>query len=174
MTLPVGLAAAGSGVPGDIPYRRLADRGLALSLAGLSLFASGRRGQAPLRRSDVARSDGARISLLDATAADPARVVRGATAAVAPGRRNGRDARRRTRSRPPHLPAAAPARRRGLRAVAVPVADPADRQLQLLQPAQHDDVHLPVRRRGVAALFPRRIAAWTGAARRRIRGARRR
>ena len=56
-----------------------------------------------LRRPDVARSDRARLSLLDAAAADAARVVRRAAAARAARGRNRRDARGRARVTVPHL-----------------------------------------------------------------------
>ena len=171
MTLPVGLAAARNGVPGHLPHRRIADRGLAVSVAGIPLFPAGRRGEAPLRRSDVARPDGARISLLDAAAADPACVVRGATAAVAAGRRE-RPRRSSSSSDASSSSSCRGARGRSrLRAVAVPGADPADRQLQFLQPAQHVDVHLPLRRRGAAPAASAAARSAGAEHARRIRGA---
>jgi hypothetical protein len=72
----------------DFPDRRLADRRLAVPLARLPLPVPGGSGEAPLGRRDVACLDRARLSLLDAAAADAVRLVRRAAAARDPRRRN--------------------------------------------------------------------------------------
>ena len=148
--LPVGLAAAGERVSGDISDRRIADRRLALPLAGVPLSVPGGRREAPLRRPDVARLNRARVSLLDATAADPARVVCGATSGLAA---HGGTAATLVVELGVvfliFLPRRPRASRRCLRA-AVAIADRADRQLQLLQSAHDAVVRLSVRRCGAA------------------------
>ena len=150
--LPVGRAARGDRVPGDISYRRVAGRRLALSLARLSLPVAGRRGKAPFRRCDMARPDRARLSLLDAAAAHAARLACSAAAPLAAGRRHRRHAGLRAGSRLSHLSAPASARLRRVLRAPPPGADSADRQLQLLQSPEHADLRFPVRRRGVATL----------------------
>src|SRR6202007_3134934 len=111
------------------------------------------------------------LSLLDATAAVPARLVRRATTPPPAGRRNRRNAGGGAPGRIHALPAATPACSRGVLRAAVPGADRADGQLQFLQPADDADVPVPVRRRGVAAVvaIPSRDV---GATRRTTPGAR--
>ena len=142
---PVGSSAAGNGLSGHIPCERIPDRGLALSLAGVPLFSPGRRGQASLGRSDVARLDRARISLLDAAPPYPACVVRRATPTLGADRRHGRHARGGARQRRFHFSAAAPARPRSLVLNGVPGVDRVYGELQLLQPPQRIDVHSALR-----------------------------
>ena len=110
----VGPAAARSRVPGDLPHRRLAHRGLAVSLAGFSVRVHGRRGEAAFRRSDVAQPHRTGLPLRDAAAADGARVVRSALAALDAGGGDCRHACRRSRRRLSHFCAAPPARGGGL------------------------------------------------------------
>ena len=140
--IPVGPASARSGVSGDISQQRIAHRDLALSLVCLPIPVSGGRRQAAFRRSHVARLHRTGVSLLDATAADPSRMVCRGAAGLAPHRRDGRDAARRARDRFSYLPAAASARRRRMLHRALPGAHRAHRQLQLFQSAQHSDVRL--------------------------------
>ena len=96
--VPVGHATARGGLSRDLPDRRLAHRRVAVSMARVPLPVHGGRGQARVRRLDMANPHRARLSLLDAAAADTARVVRGPVSARPAGRLDGRDPHRRSRS----------------------------------------------------------------------------
>ena len=130
--LPVGCAATGGGIFGHISHQWIPDRRLALPLVGIPLPVSGGHREAALRRSHMAQPDGPRISLLDAAAADPVRVVRRATANLASYRGNSGDFVHRTGQCVFNLPAATTAGRCRLLRAAAAIADLADRQLQFL------------------------------------------
>src|SRR5580692_5236485 len=78
--LSVGRATARDGVPGHIPDQRIPDSRVALPLVAVPLSVSGGSRQGTVRRSDVAQPHCSRVSLLDATAADTARLVCSAAA----------------------------------------------------------------------------------------------
>jgi hypothetical protein len=124
---------------------------LALPLVGLSLHVHGGCREAAVGRPHVARLDGPRVSLLVAAAADPARVVRRATAIPAAHCRNSRHFSRRAGQCVSYLSATSNTRHGCRLRVVVSIFHRADRQLQFLQSAHDAVVRLSIRRRCATA-----------------------